>query len=409
MKRILGFGGLAWALMVVPAIAGPPAPSSGEVGAQAFTETIGTPRDPAAHIVEMQAQGKTLASAGSQQALGRPLTIQLSEDERSRIDASRDLAAGKYRVGIARRVGAAIDFSAVRSLGDRSQDLTLGVAQGTGDGGYVWTAVIEAPGATALRLHLTGVDLPAGARLYVYNLAGQAFGPYTGRGPLGDGVLHTNTVFGEELLLQLHVPAEAPTPRLTVAEAGVLGSRFAAPRPAGCGVDAAFPSSPATNAAREAVASLLFESGDALYLCTGALVADTDPTSVIPYLLTAHRCISRRDEAASLETYFDDRRPCSGSRCTEPANPNGDTLGATLEAADPASDFTLLRLAATPVTADGVTTYLGWTSSPVGGLDDLALYRVSHPSLDEACDSASNATADETFAAGYPALARPWR
>jgi hypothetical protein len=134
-------------------------------------------------------------------------------------------------------------------------------------------------------------------------------------------------------------------------------------------VDAASQSSDIAATAREAVASMLFESGNSFYLCTGALVADTDATSVIPYFLTAHQCISRADEAASLETYFDDQRQ----------NSNGDTLGATIKATSPASDFTLLRLASTPVTADGITTYLGWTSSPVADSDNLALYRVSHP------------------------------
>ncbi|HEY3567277.1 MAG TPA: DUF6531 domain-containing protein [Thermoanaerobaculia bacterium] len=465
MKRIVWSGVIAVILATTPGKAAPPVVFSADARGQASSETVGTPRDPGARAAAMRSLQERLAADGVWQALRRPVTVEISEAERSRIDATGGAAEGKYRVGVARRVGTVMDFSSTGALDKGVTPLSLGAARGTGDGGFVWTAAVEAPGATALRLHLTGVDLPPGARLYAYNLAGQAFGPYTGRGPLGDGVLHTNTVLGEKLLLQLYVPADAPTPRLTVAEVGVMGSRFAAPRasrdlssPADCLVDAASQSSDVATTAKEAVASILFESGDSFYLCTGALVADTDTTSVIPYLLTAHQCIGRADEAASLETYFDDQRQTR----------NGDTLGATIKASGAASDSTLLELASAPVTADGVTTYLGWTSAPVADDDNLALYRVSHPHggpqaysegvvdtgkptcgtlargnfiysrdtlgaiesgssgspvlngsgqivgqlygacgthLDDACDSASNATVDGAFAASYPALA----
>ena len=43
------------------------------------------------------------------------------------------------------------------------------------------------------------------------------------------------------------------------------------------------------------------------------------------------------------------------------------------------SDYSLLRLSATPTTPDGVATYLGWLSTPVANTNNLALYRISHP------------------------------
>lgn len=396
MKHIVWSGVIALVLAAIPAIAAPPVFDFGATGAQAFPETVGTPRDPAARTAKMRALQETLASGGVKQALRRPVMVELSETERSRINDRRGAAEGKYLVGVARQMGTTVDFSSARSLGERVTPLSLGVARSTANGGFVWTAAVEVPGATALRLHLTGVDLPAGARLYVYNLAGQAFGPYTRRGPLGDGVIHTNTVFGERLLLQLHVPEDVPTPRLTVAEVGVMGSRFAAPRssPAGafeadaldtlsghaaCVETAASQSSSFASTAKDAVASMLFQSGGSFYVCTGALVADTVTTSVTPYFLTAHHCISSSDEAASLETYFDYQTTCSSPECAQPSDNNGDTIGATIKSTGSASDHTLLQLASTPVTADGVVTYLGWLSTPVATTDDLALYRISHP------------------------------
>ena len=59
----------------------------------------------------------------------------------------------------------------------------------TADGGFVYTAAIESPGATALRVHFTDVNLPGNAALYVYNMDGEAFGPYT-----KDGEFWSNTV-----------------------------------------------------------------------------------------------------------------------------------------------------------------------------------------------------------------------
>jgi len=372
-------------------------------GPQAFPETVGTPRDPGARAAEMRELQKRLADGGVGEAAHQPLVVQLTPAERHQIDYPGRVEM-KYFVGVAKPVGTAVDFSSARALGKRVAGLSLGKARGTGDGGFVWTAVLQVPGATALRAHLTGFDLPAGAELYVYNLNGQAFGPYTGRGPLGDGELYTNTVFGEQLLLQLHSPAAAErAPRLTVAEVGVLGARFVTPRygPAGvfdmndlgalakasnlcsynadCVVNAACQSSSAVNAAKQAVASILFQSGGSLFICTGGLIADTDTSTVIPYFLTAHHCIGKSTEASSLETYFDYTTTCSNPNCTQPYNNTGDTVGSTIMATGSSSDYSLVRLSSTPVTSDGITSYLGWLTTAVANTNNYALYRISHP------------------------------
>lgn len=384
MKRIVLFGVIA--LAAIPGFAA--APDFFAPAAQANPETVGTPRDLGARAAEMKALQERLVAGQVEKALGQPIVVQLTAADRRQIDgANTSRAQGKYLVGVAKPVGTTINF-----------------ARGTGSDGFVWTAAVRVPGATALRLHLTGVDLPRGTELYVYNRSGQAFGPYTGRGPLGDGVLHTNTVFGEQLLLQVHSPVNSErAPRLTLAEVGVMGARFAAPRyqPEGvfdpsdlnaiskasnlcsinatCVVNAACQSSAVVNTAKDAVASMLFQSGASYYICTGGLIADTVTTSVVPLFLTAHHCISTSGEASSLETYFDYDTTCSNPNCTQPYNNTGDTVGATIKASGSTSDYTLLQLATTPVSRDGVTTYLGWLSTPVANTNNLALYRISHP------------------------------
>jgi lysyl endopeptidase len=403
MKRFVWFGVMAMMLAAIPGFAASPDFDFSSLGPQASPETVGTPRDPGARAAEMRSLQERLAAGQVEKALSQPMVVQLTAAERHRIDDTGRVER-KYLVGVAKPVGTVIDFSAARALGKRTAALSLGAARGNGDNGFVWTAAVRVPGATAVRLHLTGFDLPPGAELYVYNLAGQAFGPYTGRGPLGDGELHTNTVYGEQLLLQVQSPASlARAPRLTLAEVGVMGARFVAPRyraegvfdpndlaalakasnlcsaNASCVVNAACQSSTVVNVAKDAVASMLFQSGSSFFICTGGLVVDTVTTSVIPYFLTAHHCISTSGEAASLETYFDYETTCSNPNCAQPFNNTGDTVGATIKATGSTSDFTLLQLSSTPVTRDGVATYLGWLSTAVANTNNLALYRISHP------------------------------
>lgn len=366
---------------------------------EALPETLGTPRDIADRNAEMGQLHARLAAVQVRQALDRPLKIELTRAERAKIDQLGS-AERRYFVGVAKPIRQQVDFSARRGGTER---LGMGVARSSANG-FVWTASIRVPGATALRLGLDRVDLPPGASLYVYNQVGQAFGPYTGRGPLGTGVLHTHTVAGEEILLQLASPAGQRAPRFELVSVGVMGARFVAPRfgPRGfhdeanvgsifanasnlcsrnadCVINAACTSSTAVNGAKDAIASILFQSGASFYICTGGLIADNVSTSVIPYFLTANHCISSGSEAASVETYFDYQTTCSNPNCTQPYNNNGETIGATLKSGSSATDHTLLQLSSAPTTPDGVATYLGWQSTPVANTNNTPLYRISHP------------------------------
>ena len=374
------------------------------IAPQIAPETVGTPRDPAARNAAMRLLQEKLAGARVEQALRRPVVVELSSAERDRIDRAGSVER-KYLVGVARPVGTSVDFAAARALDKGTVGLNLGAARATGGTGFVWTAAVHVPGATAIRLHLTGVDLPAGAKLYAYNLAGQAFGPYGGRGLYGDGVVHTHTVFGDRMFLQLHAPAGAErAPRLTLAEIGAMGARFAAPRygPRGaftaegltavveaasnlcpinvdCVVNAACTSSSAVNAAKDAVASILFQSGANFFICSGGLVADTVSSSTIPYFLTANHCIGSGSEAASVETYFDYATTCNSPNCTQPYNNTGETVGSTIKSTNSTSDYSLLQLSSAPTTPDGVATYLGWQTTAVANSNGTALFRISHP------------------------------
>ena len=71
------------------------------------------------------------------------------------------------------------------------------------------------------------------------------------------------------------------------------------------------------------------------YLCSGALVSDTDGSTTIPYLLTANHCISTQSAASTLEVFWDYKTAsCNGSipalaRCPGATAPPGWPPGKT--------------------------------------------------------------------------------
>lgn len=360
-------------LCSVPLVA---APVPVRIAAESETQVYDVP-DQAAQQAELH---RSIVARESAKGLGKALEVRLTAEERA--DARAREEDGRLRVGIDKALGALV------KLGSWTK---FGASEVAADGSVVWSARIAAPGASGLRLHLSPFDLPESAELYVYSADGQAYGPYTGRGPVDDGELWTNTVFGNEVRLQLRVAAEdAGATRLVIKNLGYLGDglpmatlAFCADN-ASCVVNADCVNVSAVTNARDAVAHMLFPSGGFYYICTGGLIADSDSSSFVPYFLTANHCISRSTEASGLETYFDYETTCNSPNCTAPypwpsGTRNPDTLGAQIVAGSKTSDFTLLRLSSTPSTDDGVVQFLGWTSTPVANSNGVGLHRISHP------------------------------
>jgi Trypsin-like peptidase domain len=317
---------------------------------------------------------RSLVEHESAKGLARALEVKLTALEKA--DAEARVVDGRLRVGIEKALGTVV------KLGPW---VKFGATETAGDGTIVWSGRVAAAGATALRLHLSPFDLPESAELYVYSVDGQAHGPYTGRGSVDDGELWTNTVFGDEVRLQLRVAAEdAGQTRLVIASAGYLGAGLPMAGSnlcsdnAECVENAACWNVSEVAQARDAVASILFASGGFYYICSGGLIADS-AAGTVPYFLTANHCISRSSEASSMETHFDYETSCSNPTCTQPYFSGGDTLGSQIMASNRTGDFTLLRLSSAPTTEDGNAAYLGWSSSPVANSNGVPLYRLSHP------------------------------
>ena len=335
-----------------------------------------------------------LGDRAVERGIAEPLTVVVPE---ARLDAVARATGPRRMVGVTQRAGVAAGFGAV-SLPERAgqvSDLPLGSVRRDRDG-WVWSAAVASPGATAVRLRFTGTFMPAGAELFVYNARGEARGPYTRRGPLGRGAFWSHTVRGDTVLVQVRYRGDRPEwayrqTRLSVGDVGHLTERFTLGRLAqggdvgiesfcsfneDCVENAECSNLPgAIQPAQDAVAHILFQSGAFLYICSGGLLADTDAGSQIPYFLTANHCISKNNEAASMEAFFQFTTPCNGS-CYDPDGVVPSTLGAVIRAKGKNTDYTLLELSEP---APGGSAFLGWNAAAVAFSDGTSLYRVSHP------------------------------
>lgn len=317
---------------------------------------------------------------------------------REELDAPFPPGERKVRVGVEKPVDMQVAFSDLRpnELTQTPRALPHGAIRGDGRGGFHWTGIIEASDAAALRLRFVNFSLPNNAELYLYNEQGVVVGPYTRRGPNGDGEFWSHTLRGSRITVQLSYEGSDTerallAARFVLADLGYLDDRFvlALHGPTGkeqagdglcagnapCVENASCSNIPsAIQPAQDAAALILFASGPWFYICSGGLLADTDEGSAKPYFLTANHCISKNSEASSAETFFDYTVPCSGSCSGVPSVSS--TLGASLLATGRAGDYTLLELDESPP-AD--TVMLGWNSAPIAYSDTETLFRISHP------------------------------
>lgn len=312
----------------------------------------------------------------------------------------------KLKVGLHKPLGVNVTFAGLTpgAISGKSQFQSGGMMKEASGGGFVWTAAAVSPKAVAIRVHFSDFSLPAGSELYIYNADGEAFGPYTGFGPNGDGDFWSNTVTGSLAYIQLHHRGELTeqslsATRFNIRDVAHLGPKFLLPFlqekrkesdelskteefcsfNAPCIVDAQCYDTtdwPAIDDVRLAVAHMQFVSGMYIYICSGGLLTDTDPSTLIPYFLTANHCINLTSEANSLECYWQFWTAYCGAACYNPVGAVPRTIGSVIQETNPTADFTLLELNQMPPAG---SIYLGWSTTAVAYDNNLPLYRLSHP------------------------------
>jgi hypothetical protein len=347
--------------------------------------------DKAALSAERRAYHDWLVSERVAAARGNRLVVNASDEQLRSVDEAP--RQSPELVGFSQELAIDISFRDVNLARLRGNPLQLqtGAVEAAADGGYVYTAEIASPGATALRLQFAGFDLPPGAAMFLYTDEGQVFGPYTGRGPLGDGRFDSHTLAGDTLALQLRQVGPASQRALRQTRFRIVGLGHIRPRfmdgacddNADCVESAACASSQAVAGAEAAVAHMLFRSGGFYYICSGGLIADNDAANELPLFLTANHCISKGREASSLENFFqfaadkcDDTASLCDASYTSLRSEFPRTLGASIVSTGRDADYTLLRLAEA---APGSSAFLGWNANPVAFDHGADLYRISHP------------------------------
>lgn len=299
----------------------------------------------------------------------------LSPEERARLERkdSRGRLGRKMpalKVGISRAIPGGAGFEGLPAGGSG------GLFERSSSGRMVWTASFSSEGAEALRLHLQVSSLPAGSRVYLYAASGEVHGPYAFEEGIRPEGFWTNTVFSDEVFLEVQFPAGADLSGAGFSVGSLVHLAGLRPKSNICFIDATCVTPgefPEIADARLSVAQLTFvDAGDA-YLCTGALM-NAEPSTFVPYLLTANHCFANQSAAASLEALWRyQTASCDGPHPSPSLFPR--TLGATLLATGPATDFTLVQLSEEP--PDG-SVYLGWTTADVAHAGGTALYRLSY-------------------------------
>ncbi len=315
-----------------------------------------------------------------------------------RVDAAKaaptDPNDRRQLVGATTAVNARIDLAGVSAsqLSATPRDAARGAIRASQDG-FVWSGVVEAPSAWAVRFEMIDFSLPPGAELYLYSDNGEVAGPYNGRGFHDNGTFWSHALRGSAIGLQLRysgtdIQNALDSSRFAIADAGVMDDRF---RYALYGAEVAHKSFCSFNepcvenaacstpgpvgTAQNAVALMLYTSGGGQYICSGGLLSDSS-NSGTPYFLTANHCVSKGREASSLQTFFHFQTSCQSPDCAFPDTSSPSTTGSSIKATSRTSDFTLLELSGA---APAGAAFLPTNSNPIAFSDGASLYRISHP------------------------------
>jgi Trypsin-like peptidase domain len=259
----------------------------------------------------------------------------------------------------------------------------------TPDGAFLWTAAVNVLEASALRLHLSSVDLPPGTRIRAFGDLNAATIEFDPAAMSVNGEIWVPRTEGATARLEVEIPSGAPVRggfvvagalELFTPEAAGIALPESAPGPSPDGTECMIKGEcksasdfPGIDYVRSAEAHLEFVVDGIAYICSGTLLNDK-ASSFTPYLLTANHCFSSSASAATLQAFFDYRySSCSSTIQPSPSSfPN--TYGSTLLAASSDGDFTFVRLSALP---SGTHYLLGWSSFAVA--NGTSLYRISYP------------------------------
>jgi hypothetical protein len=268
--------------------------------------------------------------------------------------------------------------------------LTEGTWETLPDGTLLWRVRLRSRGALSLNLGFERFRMPEGGRLAIYTPDyGTMAGPFTAADNEVHGQLWTPMIPGDEVVVEVNLPAEAVSGLELV-----LGSvnhgyldPAKAPLSGACNVDvtcSADDGLPQVDPWRSAMRSVARLTIGGIYYCTGFLVNNT-ALDRRPLLMTAYHCNLDAGNAASLVAYWGYEnstcRPPGSAASGEPGDGMLDryNTGSLWRSAYAPSDFTLVELD-DPVDSLEDVFWAGWDATPVNASSAVTIH---HPEGEE--------------------------
>ncbi len=306
------------------------------------------------------------------------------EAVRAEDEARESLGKGALRIGFFRELDQPLRLSDYPAPGVKTRS-----------GREAKVFVFHSPGAEAIRLEITELELPEGAEIAVYDY----LDPAQARGPFGESYwagresFWTDSIFSDYVALEISLPPGAAGKRGfrvgRLVHVYRLPPSKAAPRgDAGpCHNDVMCADAQWRSAANAVAGIGSIGEGGNLW-CTGALLNNTSG-DFTDYFMTAHHCVENQGDAADIEFYWFYQTPSCNGTPPNPATVPRTSGGADYLASRPyntGNDFAFLRLRQS---SPGGVTYLGWSAdswpngTPVRGIHhpDGDFKRISYGSL----------------------------
>jgi PKD repeat protein len=229
--------------------------------------------------------------------------------------------------------------------------------------GNIWQLKIQSEGAVSIGIFLSEFYVPPGAELYLFNDdRSRIYGSFTSWNNNSDSTLALADFKGDHVIIEYYEPNEAAfkgslkIDRIVHAYKNIF--KYERQKAASSNVSPGIncPEGDNWQDAKRAVCRITFNDGINAYLCSGALINNTQSDGT-PYFLTAAHCLSTTGIANTVVAWFNyEEEYCNGTETT-PKTLSGAEVAATYDS----SDFTLLRFGTEPPNTY-YPYYAGWNA-----------------------------------------------
>ena len=244
------------------------------------------------------------------------------------------------------------------------------------NGDRLWRVAIECPSAFSINFHFDQYVIPTGAKVFVYNTAGEWLGAFTAESAPGMTDMGVTQIAGDRITVEYFEPAaveglgQLHIDQVTHAYRDVLGLMKGLGDSGACNNNVNCPEGAPWEDQINSVAIITVGGSG---VCTGQLINNCAQDGT-PYFLTANHCTS--GGVGGWTFRFNWQSP----NCTPTTNgPTNQTVaGASLLVSSGGSDVALLQLNSTPPASYNVY-YTGWDASGTTPANQTCIH---HPSGD---------------------------